>query len=138
MPDDVAGRLHTMISAICPIHGVSVGDSANKTTWRIDYDSSATDAQKTAAQNAVTSFNVLAPSTVITSIAFMDRFTDDERKATWAAAAKDVTGALGDGLTQGQVNGYVDLDSPILKGWLNALVTAGALTSDRATAIGTP
>lgn len=45
--------LDTAIRAVCPILGVSVGDPADRTTWRVDYDPSATDAQKAAAEQVV-------------------------------------------------------------------------------------
>lgn len=53
--------LHDKIAAVCPIIGVSVGISTDKTTWRIDYDLAATDQQKTAAQAVVTTYDINAP-----------------------------------------------------------------------------
>lgn len=47
------GRLFTVISAACPITGLS-GSQAN---LRIDYDPGATPAQKTAAANALAAFD---------------------------------------------------------------------------------
>jgi hypothetical protein len=49
--DSVA--LDAAIRAVCPIQGVSVGNPADKATWRIDYHPSATAAQKAAAQQVV-------------------------------------------------------------------------------------
>lgn len=74
--------------------------------------------------------------TTISSHDFFNRFTDGERAAVWAAAA--TTPALGVGLVQGLALGQIDLTSDVLKTWLDALVSAGALTSDRETAILTP
>lgn len=76
--------------------------------------------------------------TVISSIAFFDRFTSAESQAIWRAAASDPSGALGAALTQGLATGHVDLSSSLVKGWVAALVSTGAITNDRATAILTP
>lgn len=54
--------LHDAIAAVCPIAGVRIGDWANKATWGIDFDSSATAQQKTDAQTALTNFDPLAPT----------------------------------------------------------------------------
>ncbi|HWB13418.1 MAG TPA: hypothetical protein VG826_29605 [Pirellulales bacterium] len=50
-------RLHDALAAACPIDGVSVVTPGDNATVRIDYASSATDAQKTAAQSALASFD---------------------------------------------------------------------------------
>ena len=42
-------HLDTAIRAVCPIVGVSVGDWSDKSKWKIDYQSSATQEQKVAA-----------------------------------------------------------------------------------------
>jgi len=76
--------------------------------------------------------------TTISSAAFQGRFTDAEQAAIWKAAAQDATGAIGAGLTKGLTAGTVDLTSTIVKGWMDSLVTAGAITADRETAILTP
>ena len=43
-------ELHKGIAAVCPIDGVSVGDPADKKTWRIDFSPNATPAQQAAAR----------------------------------------------------------------------------------------
>ncbi len=48
--------LHNAVAAVCPIVGVQA-DIKDRTTWIIDFDPSATDAQKAAAQAALTAFN---------------------------------------------------------------------------------
>ena len=40
---------HEAVSRVCPVHGVSLGRSDDKTTWRIDFRDDATEEQKTAA-----------------------------------------------------------------------------------------
>jgi hypothetical protein len=60
MQQDIALELHNAIAAVCPIQGVSIGNLADKATWRIDYDPAATAPQKQAAQAVITSFNVNA------------------------------------------------------------------------------
>jgi hypothetical protein len=81
--------------------------------------------------------DIPAPTT-ISSAAFQARFTDPEQAAIWKAAAQDATGAIGAGLTKGLTAGTVDLTSTIVKTWMDSLVTAGAITADRETAILTP
>ncbi len=51
-------QLHDAIAAVCPIDGISTGVWTDKTTWRVDYQASATDAQKQAAQTVVTNFDI--------------------------------------------------------------------------------
>lgn len=53
--------LHQSISAVCPIDGVSIGDVTDKSTWRVGFTLDATDAQKAAAQAALSSFVFTTP-----------------------------------------------------------------------------
>ena len=52
--------LTNRILLVCPIIGVCVPDINDKETWRIDYDPSATDSQKAAAQAVIAGFDMLA------------------------------------------------------------------------------
>jgi len=52
--------LTQQVKAICPIYGISIGDKTDKSTWRIDFDPAATDAQKSAAKTVVQNFDVAA------------------------------------------------------------------------------
>lgn len=58
MVRSVIDILHEQIAAVCPITGISLGDLNNKATWRVDYASSATQAQRDAAAAVVTGFDV--------------------------------------------------------------------------------
>jgi hypothetical protein len=51
-----AAELDKAIKAVCPIIGVSIGKKGDKATWAIDFDSSATQAQKNAAQVVLDAF----------------------------------------------------------------------------------
>jgi hypothetical protein len=53
-----ASLVHNAVAAVCPIDGVSIGVKTDKTTWRVDYKPEATTAQRTAAAQAVASFNI--------------------------------------------------------------------------------
>lgn len=53
--------LHTAISAVCPIHGVSMGDENNRATWAADFAPEATEAERTAAQNVIDTVDILGP-----------------------------------------------------------------------------
>ena len=57
-----AQDLHAALAAVCPILGVSVGDWTNRATWLVDYDPSATSAQKTAATTVISSFDPTKPT----------------------------------------------------------------------------
>ena len=82
--------------------------------------------------------------TTITSAAFLARFTTTEQAAVQSAAAA-APGTIGVGLTIGMVTGTVDLagcpsacQNATLKTWMDGLVSAGAITATRETAILTP
>ena len=53
----IASDLHAKISAVAPILDVSIGRNNDPSTWRVDFDPSATDAQRLAANAVVAAFN---------------------------------------------------------------------------------
>ena len=52
----LAAALDKAVKAVAPIEGVSIGNEADKTTWKLQFAPAATPAQKTAAQGVVTAF----------------------------------------------------------------------------------
>lgn len=84
--------LHKAISAVCPIDGISIGRKADRSTWRIDFQQSATAAQKTAAQAILASFDFSVPSRndALKTEATADVFVDKLRNATGAQIAQYV------------------------------------------------
>lgn len=54
---NITQKIHSSILAVCPISGVSIGSYLDKSTWRIDFSSAATPAQKLAAQSVIDSFD---------------------------------------------------------------------------------
>ena len=54
---DTEDLLHKHIEAICLIDGVSIGDVANRATWRIDFRPEASEQQRAAALAALASFD---------------------------------------------------------------------------------
>lgn len=58
----IADNLTKAVHAVCPIVGVSIGSVGDKGTWRIDFDPTATDAQKAAAQAALNAFDPSRPT----------------------------------------------------------------------------
>lgn len=56
-----AAVLHNAIAAVCPIVGVTIGSDSDRTTWRVDFASDATDAQKAAGLAALVAFDPNAP-----------------------------------------------------------------------------
>lgn len=54
--------LSASIAEVAPIHGVSVGNRNDKSTWRVDFKPDATDQQKAAAQAVVNAFVFSRPT----------------------------------------------------------------------------
>lgn len=79
--------LHDRLSALAPIVGVSVGNPADKTTWRIDFAETATAAQQQAAQTFLASYNPNGPTTDM-----VDAFRDARLAAGFADTASGNTG----------------------------------------------
>lgn len=77
-----------------------------------------------------------AAPTLINPGDFLARFTPTEQGCVQQAAITNAQIALG--LTMGLARGAIDLKGPLLAPWMAALVSAGCLTSQRATAITTP
>ena len=75
--------------------------------------------------------------TVISAVAFLDRFTPAEQVAVQTAAVTNPA-EIGTLLTVGMISGMIDLTDPKLITWIGALVTANAITSARSTEILTP
>jgi hypothetical protein len=79
---------------------------------------------------------VQAPPTVISSGAFLTRFTQSEQLAVQTAAGANAQ--IGLGLTMGLARGVIDLTDATVSAWMTALVVAGCITNIRRTAILTP
>lgn len=92
--------------------------------------------QWAAAGNTAEPAPVISPPTTISAAAFLARFLPAEEVAIQTAAATNPQIALG--LTMGIAKGQIDLVSPTVTTWMNALVTANCITSARMTAILTP
>ncbi len=58
--DALIQKLHGVVEAVAPIFGVSVGDTLNKATWRIDFKPEATQQQRDDAAAVVAAFDVAA------------------------------------------------------------------------------
>jgi hypothetical protein len=81
-----ASDIHAKLAAVAPIDGISIGSSTDKSTWIIQFQDSATDAQKTAAQAVLDAIDLtdtpLAMAHKSIPVAtFYDRLTDAERAA---------------------------------------------------------
>ena len=128
-------RLHNTISAAAPIAGVSVGDPADKTTWRIDFMAAATPDQRAAAQAAFDAFDINAKDTVISRAELYDRFTAQEEIDIAKAARTDTTGRILAGINRLMAKDQVDTSAARFSAWLDLLVTAGAITAVRKASI---
>lgn len=51
-------KLQSAIEAVCPVHGVSIGEASDKSTWGICFKDGATQEQKSAAQSVIDSADV--------------------------------------------------------------------------------
>ena len=58
----LASRLHSEVSVVAPIDGVSIGLENDRATWRIDFRPEATDAQRLAANAALAAYDPSAPT----------------------------------------------------------------------------
>lgn len=68
--------LHAAIAAVAPINGVSVGLIADKATWRVDFDISATQTQKDAAATIIANYTVDGSGNTTAQNAEIARQTD--------------------------------------------------------------
>ena len=126
--------LHNQIVAVAPISSISIGDLADKTTWRVDYLPGATDAQKAAAQAVIAAANpatIFLPPRVWTPFQFFQKFTDAESTAVLTSTDATVKKFV----MSMQLYQSVYPDDPSCKAALDYLVSLGILTADRETAI---
>jgi len=122
-------KLHNAITAVCPIHGVSIGDETDKTTWTISFKDEATDEEKTAAQAIIDAVDVsiLDDPVTVSSYEFLNRFTSDERAAIRASTNTSVQ----DFVCLVQAAQIVDFsDETALEG-MAYLVSVGLITEAR-------
>lgn len=128
--------LHAAVAAVCPILGVSVGNWADKTTWRVDYAAAATVQQQTAAAGVVTAFDPNASTNNPVILPFsemLSRLTDAEYTGIMAAVAAQITAgnaAVPRWIDNAKALG-INLNDPNTATVQNKLVTANLLTSAR-------
>ena len=79
--------LHDKIAALALIDGISFSDLSDKSTWTVQYQTTATDAQKTAAQAVIDAATIplVMSHRQWTPYEFYQKFTADERKALKAS-----------------------------------------------------
>lgn len=86
-----------------------------------------------AAGNTASPVPVAPVPTTFTAMDFLALFTPSEQVAVQTACNSNMTLLVG--LTTGLASNAISVTSPAVITWVNALVTAGALTSARATVI---
>ena len=59
---ETIARLTEQVAAVCPIEGVSVGDWADKRTWRIDFAATASADEQAAARAVMADFDAGNPA----------------------------------------------------------------------------
>lgn len=124
------------LQAACPdVVGVSFGSSI-KSTWRIDYLPTATQACKDAAVAARDALGV--QQNVIPFSVFIQRWTDAEYLALMRARANAITAGnivLVRQWDTAASSGSIDLNTPAAQNFKATMVSAGILTQVRADAI---
>lgn len=138
--------LYDTIVAVCPIVGVSVGVWADKTTWRIDFDPSATAAQQAAALVVVQNFDPTAPINnplYVSTTSVLSLLTLAEYKAIMQFAAADLVSVIGTGqlsmwLDLTRLDGQINLNDPVTQSVAQYLITNNLLTAARAAVIFAP
>lgn len=118
-------KIHLAIKSVCPIQGVSFfGDGK----YEIQFDESATNEQRIAAQSIVDSWVEPPEPKLIFALDFLDRFSETTQLAVVAAASQNPEIRLWyDRLL---ANGSVDLKSPRLIAGLNVMRDAGLMTQN--------
>ena len=56
----ITNTVHLLIAQVAPIDGISLGSYTDKSTWRIDFQDTATAVQRQAAQDAIIAFDAAA------------------------------------------------------------------------------
>ena len=122
-------KLHNAIAAVCPIHGVSIGDTSDKTTWSISFKDEAADDEKIAAQAVIDTADlpILNDPVTVSSYEFLNRFTASERVAIRASTYTSVQ----DFISLVQAAQIVNFSNETTLEGMACLVTLGLLTEAR-------
>jgi len=143
MRTDLATRLDLALRAAgVPIDNVSIGDSADRRTWRIDFARGATEQDRLTAAIVVATLDIAEPPPVpvvrprlpVRKVDFLRLLTATEY-ATFLRAgdAGDDTLLFAHALFQAAPE--LHLDDPLFVSLLQAVVDKGVLTPERAAAI---
>jgi hypothetical protein len=81
-------RLDKELAAVAPIDGVAVGVVGDRSTWRIDFQPQATDAEKAAAQAVLMAFDVSVVVYEISKLTVIDRLAAASKFDAALAALK--------------------------------------------------
>jgi hypothetical protein len=123
-------EVHAKVVAVAPITGISFGTLSDKSTWTVQYQSAATDAEKIAGQgvlDAITTLPLVREHRSITALEFRNRMTAAER-----AALKSSTDAtVVDWVDQMLYAGRVEIDTEESEAMQAHLVSLGLFTSAR-------
>lgn len=65
MNTELAQAVDAAVRAVCPIVGVSIAKKTDKSTWRVDFDPSATPTQRAAGSAAVDNFDLASWTGVV-------------------------------------------------------------------------
>lgn len=107
------------VSAVAPIHGVSIGSWADRQSWRIDFADGVSNADKTAAQAVLANFDPFAPTSA-------DVINERHRRLSLGFAYDfgDARGVHQIGTTPDDMIGWRDVID-----YANALIDSGDTTT---------
>ena len=122
-------KLHNAIEAVCPLHGISIRDASDKTTWSISFKDEATAEERAAAQAVIDAaeLSIWNDPITVSSYEFLNRFTQTERTAIRSSTDANVQ----DFISLVQAAQIVDFsDEKTLEG-MACLVSLGLVTEAR-------
>ncbi|OGV53550.1 MAG: hypothetical protein A2017_20850 [Lentisphaerae bacterium GWF2_44_16] len=122
-------KLHNAIAALCPIHGVSIVDTADKATWSISFKDEATTEEKAVAQAVIDTadLSILDDPVTYAPREFKNKFTTAEQDAILASTDATVKRIWFDFATAT----VIEIDNEDTIYGMECLVTAGLLTEAR-------
>jgi len=122
-------KLHNAIEAVCPLHGISIRDASDKTTWSISFKDEATAEERAAAQAVIDAadLSILDDPVTYMTREFKNRFTTGEQDAILASSDATVKRIWFDFAT----STVIEIDNEDTISGMEYLVTAELLTEAR-------
>lgn len=141
---DISISLYNAVVAVCPVDSMQIGTWSDSTTWKFVFSSSATTAQKQAAQNVISTFDPNAPivrPVLLKASVLLSRLTNAEYTAILQAVQTKLQ--VGDvqlarWLDQIRTKVQIDLNDPMTTQAETYLINNNLLTAARAAVVFAP